>query len=402
MSDRLRFLGVPVRMGVQIGRERLTRPRPASLRQVPPSPESFTDAWLTLALCDGVPGARVVSHELGPRDDGTSSRRALRIEFNAEGKAAGLTADLFTKSGPTYATRVTSVAADLGLIESSFYRQVRPLVDIEAPRAEYAAFDPLTGRSMVIVDDLAVTRGARFGTILSRQLTREQAEQVVDLLATLHSTFWQAPVGRRYGSWLMSSYDWMARLNVTINASVRLRMGFERAGQAIDPAFSRRSAEVPAAMMRALELNTTGPQTLLHGDVHPGNWYETGAGRMGLYDWQCVVSGGWARDLAYALSTHLTVDQRRSWERDLVARHSERLAEAGCAAPDAERAFTAYRQQMLHAVFMWVATIGHYRFLPKLQPADIALESARRACQAAADLDTLAAIDGRPTVHTSP
>ena len=50
---------------------------------------------------------------------------------------------------------------------------------------------------------------------------------------------------------------------------------------------------------------------------------------------------------------------------------------------------------------MWLGTAGSYRFLPELQPADITLESARRACQAAADLDTLAAIDGRPTVHAS-
>jgi aminoglycoside phosphotransferase (APT) family kinase protein len=145
--------------------------------------------------------------------------------------------------------------------------------------------------------------------------------------------------------------------------------------------------------MRALEINTSGPQTLLHGDVHPGNWYVTDDGRMGLYDWQCVVSGGPARDLAYALASHLTVEQRRAWERDLVDRHAERLAEAGHVAPKGEAAFTAYRQQMLHAAFMWLGTIGSYRLLPELQPRDITLESVRRTCQAAADLDTLGAIE---------
>jgi len=37
---------------------------------------------------------------------------------------------------------------------------------------------------------------------------------------------------------------------------------------------------------------------LLHCDVHPGNSYVTGDNRMGLCDWQCVVRGGWARDIA--------------------------------------------------------------------------------------------------------
>jgi hypothetical protein len=113
---------------------------------------------------------------------------------------------------------------------------------------------------------------------------------------------------------------------------------------------------------------------------------------MGLCDWQCVVSGGWAHDLAYALATHLTVEQRRDWERILVARHHERLAEAGCGPPNHDESFRAYRQQMLHAVFMWLVTIGRYRLQPDLQPKDITLESVRRTCQAAADLNSLDAI----------
>ena len=32
-------------------------------------------------------------------------------------------------------------------------------------------------------------------------------------------------MGTALGSWLMSSYEWMARLNVTINAPKRIRDG---------------------------------------------------------------------------------------------------------------------------------------------------------------------------------
>jgi aminoglycoside phosphotransferase (APT) family kinase protein len=149
---------------------------------------------------------------------------------------------------------------------------------------------------------------------------------------------------------------------------------------------------VPDTLMRSLKINIAGPQTLLHGDVHPGNWYVTGDNRMGLYDWQCAVRGGWARDIAYALSTHLTVENRRAWERDLVARYCDRLAEAGCRIPDAGEAFLAYRQQMLHAMFMWLVTIGRYSLQPEMQPRDVTLESVRRTCQAAEDLDSLEAI----------
>ena len=43
-------------------------PRTAS--DMPPTYESITPAWLTDVLGQSVPGAEVVSHELGPRDDG--------------------------------------------------------------------------------------------------------------------------------------------------------------------------------------------------------------------------------------------------------------------------------------------------------------------------------------------
>ena len=215
---------------------------------------------------------------------------------------------------------------------------------------------------------------------------------MIDTLAALHAQFWNMPLRKRFGHWLLDSYDWMSRLNITINAPQRILVGFERAREVIPTRLYLRSKEVPAALMRSLQINIAGPQTLLHGDVHPGNWYVTGDNRMGLYDWQCVVRGGGARDIAYALSTHLTVENRRAWERDLVARYYHRLAAAGCQVPNAAESFLAYRQQMLHAMFMWLVTIGRYSLQPEMQPRDVTLESVRRTCQAAEDLDSLEAI----------
>jgi thiamine kinase-like enzyme len=403
MGTRLDLVALTGRIAYHVAKERITNPRPVTLREVPPGPAHLTDEWLTLALCDGVPGARVLSHQLGPRNDGTSSRRTLRVEFNDLGREAGLTDRLFTKSGPSFATRLVSSAAGLGVIEATFYAQIRPTLDIEAPTTQYSAYDPLTNRQLLIVDDITETRGAQFGNILTRQLTLQQAEQVVDALAALHAKFWDAPLRKWFGSWLFDSHEWMARLNITINAPRRILVGFERGRDVIPPELYGRRNEVPAALMRSLEINTSGPQTLLHGDVHPGNWYVTGDGRMGLYDWQCIVRGGWARDVAYALATHLTVEQRRDWERGLVERYREQLAEAGFELPDVEECFLAYRQQMPHAMFMWLGTIGRYRLQPDMQPKDITLESVRRTCQAAADLDSLDAIaagdPGRVSAH---
>ena len=392
MRAHLARAALTSRIAYHVAKERITKPRPITLREVPPTPEHLTDEWLTLALCREVPGAKVSHHELGPRSDGTSSRRTMRVEFDDVGREAGLNGWLFTKSGPGFMMRLVSAAVGLGAVESAFYAQIRPELMIEAPTTQYSAYDPVTNRQLLILDDVTHTRGAYFGNILTRQLEREQAEQVIDTLAALHAQFWNMPLRKRFGHWLLDSYEWMARLNITINAPRRILVGFERARELIPTRLYLRSKEVPAALMRSLQINIAGPQTLLHGDVHPGNWYVTGDNRMGLYDWQCAVRGGGARDIAYALSTHLTVENRRAWERDLVARYYYRLAEAGCQVPNAAESFLAYRQQMLHAMFMWLVTIGRYSLQPEMQPRDVTLESVRRTCQAAEDLDSLGAI----------
>jgi len=400
MDPRLDIAALTGRIAFHVAKERLTSPRPTTLREVPPTPEHLTDEWLTLALCDGTPGARVVGHELGPRDDGTSSRRRLTITYDDAGSAAGLPSRLFTKSGPTFRTRLVSAAAGLSKIESNFYAQVRPHLDIEAPPTRYAAFDPVSNRQLLIVDDMAATVGAEFGTVLTRTLTREQAEKVVDTLAVLHAAYWEAPLQRRYGSWLWTSYEFQATLNVTIGAVNRILSGFERGRAVIPPALYARRHEVADAMMRSLQINVAGPQTMLHSDVHPGNWYVTRDGDMGLCDWQCVVQGGWARDIAYALSSNLPPEDRRAWETDLVARHGERLAEAGIQPPAFDDAFLAYRQQLPHAMFMWLATLGRHRLQQEFQPNDITIELVRRICTAADDLETLDAIN-RPRARTA-
>ena len=392
MNPRLDLAAMTWRIAYHIAKEKLTNPRPTSLREVPPSPAHLTNEWLTLALCDGIPGAAVVGYEVLGRDDGTSSRARLVVRYNDVGQAAGLPTALFTKSGPDFKTRLVSAAAGLSKIESNFYALIRPLLEINAPPTRYSAYDPVSHRQLLIVDDMAATVGATFGTVLTRQLTRTQAELIVDTLATLHAKFWEAPLQRMYGSWLWTSYEFQSTLNVYIGAFDRIASGFKRGRDVIPARLYNRRSEFADAMMRSLKLNVSGPQTLLHSDVHPGNWYVTRDGDMGLCDWQCVCQGGWARDLAYALASNLTIEDRRKWERDLIARHGQRLAEAGIKPPTLDAAFLAYRQQLPHAMMMWLGTLGRHSLQPEFQAHDVTLELVRRIGTAVDDLETLDAI----------
>lgn len=67
--------------------------------------------------------------------------------------------------------------------------------------------------------------------------------------------------------------------------------------------------------MQALAVHDSEPQGLIHSDVHIGNWYRTGAGKMGLCDWQCLARGHWSRDFAYAVTAALTPTTAASGKR---------------------------------------------------------------------------------------
>jgi aminoglycoside phosphotransferase (APT) family kinase protein len=150
-----------------------------------------------------------------------------------------------------------------------------------------------------------------------------------------------------------------------------------------------RRDEVWPAIVDAVRVHERGPRSFLHSDVHIGNWYRTGDDAMGLCDWQCPSKGHWSRDVAYAISTALRPDDRRAWERGLIDRYLERLEEhAGVRVPASE-AWDYYRQQMLHALWMWTITLCHSPFLPAMQPDDTSMEMIARITAAMADLDSL-------------
>jgi len=394
IKARVQMVRLVGQVGYHVAGEHLRRRPWTTPQDVPPNPEALTAEWLTLALCRPIPGARVVGFELGQRNDGTSARRTLRVTYNAAGRDAGLPEAVFTKSAPSFLNRMVAAGARLAQIEASFYRFVRPELDIEAPATLYSAFDPVSHRLMLITDDVTVTRGATFGTALDRRLSRAQAEQIVTTLAALHAHFWNAPLQNMFGDWLRDTHEYLRLLDDALDASARILSGFERARAVVAPPVYARRHEVYTALVKSQQHNAFGEATtFLHGDVHPGNWYLTRDGALGLYDWQMCVIGGPARDLAYALTSHLTIEDRRAWERGLLERYVDELAARGVESPPRTAdLFLDYRRQVVYGMFAWLATIGRSPLQPKYQPDEISLANLERLSQACADLDTLDAI----------
>ena len=159
MTTKIQLPLLAAKLAANVARERLAPPRVTSLKDVPPSANALTNEWLTAALCRDVPGAVVVDFAVVGGSDGTSSRRALRVDYNSAGQKAALPTRLFTKSASSFQSRLMLVAGGVTESETIFYRDVRPQLDrLRSPRSYYAAFDPKTYRSMVIMDDLSAER----------------------------------------------------------------------------------------------------------------------------------------------------------------------------------------------------------------------------------------------------
>lgn len=388
MRDQLRFAGSVARVGAGVLAERLRPPGPVRmLDQVPARVGQLTCVWLTEALCARVAGAAVVGFELGAGSDGTASRRALSVEYNAAGRTAGLPEAVYTKSTPRFTNRLLIGVTGAAGAEALFYAAIRPGLPIGAPAGYAGAWDPRSCRSMILIEDIVATRGATFGDSLTH-VSLDEARSMVRELAAYHGALWEDPRLDREWTDLRDTESWQRDFNVRTGFDRGAVAAFRWAGEEIPAALHARRGEVRAALMRSLAINARGPRTLLHQDVHPGNWFRLPNGALHLYDWQGIAKGNWALDVAYALSAGLDVEDRRAWERELLALYLDELGAAGGKPPPFDEAWLDYRRQMFHGLIFWTYTLLVGKLSP-VQPEPIVRELIRRTAHAVTDLESL-------------
>ena len=389
VSTKLELAGTVARVAGHIARESVRWKRATTTYEIPRAARELNCQWLTGALCAAHPGAEVLDLKLLGGHDGTTSRQAIHITYNSVGQAAGLPERVFSKATPKFASRLLTGPSHALLSEERFYNTIRPGLPIEAPEGYFAAFDPRSYRSIFLIEEVSVSRGARFGSALDLLVDRPMAESMVRQMATYHAAFWQSPRFDDDLRWIQSALRWQRNVNAVLPFKRRSLVGFDRSAAALPAELRPRKAEIYPAFMRSLILNSKAPETLLHSDVHLGNWYVTDKGQMGQHDWQALTKGQWALDVSYALSCALRIEDRRAWEHDLLEIYLEALAARGVDAPDFGAALLAYRQQMFHGLIFWLFTIGRSPVQPKMQPDHISLANLERMAQAVVDLESL-------------
>jgi Phosphotransferase enzyme family len=371
-------------------RERRRGTRPESGEDVPRSPDDITAEWLTAVLCAGTPGARVESVTVPGGSVGTTTRKALRVTYNEAGTAAELPSRLFAKCTTALAQRLVLGLGGFIEGEPGFYNHVRPELAIEAPVGYFAAVDPRSWRSIVLMEDVAATRGAQFWQP-STEVTRDRIEDLLSNMASWHAAYWNS--GRLASMrWLKTPSDHLKVIDALIGMEKRSLVGAERAREVIPAALHDQQRDLYLGMGRSLEICSRATPTYLHGDLHVGNTYLTDHGRMGIGDWQIGLRGSWAYDYAYIVGSALEVADRRAWEHDLLDFYLERLAGSGGPRLARDAAWQAVREATFYPYFAWVYTIGRARLQPKFQPDEISLPVIERTAAQIDDLESLKAV----------
>jgi hypothetical protein len=303
-------------------------------------------------------------------DAGTSSRARLTLTGD------DVPPTVFVKmAAETVATRLMGEMGRLGATETRFYRELSPHLT-GVPTCHGAAFDSLTGRYVLVLEDLPAAE-CEFPDTL-HPISAERAASIVELLAKVHATFWG-----RVPTWLYTaSGDTAALLTGPL-----LKTSARRIGQRTD---------IPVGAGRFIDENYRAvarlidapPHTVMHGDAHPGNVYFRN-GAAGLLDWQAVRCGHPNRELAYTLVTGMTPEDRQAHQRDLIDVYRRALAGFGGPQLDGDELWHRYRQGALYAYVAALITAG----MGGMQDEGIALEGLRRGVAALEDLDTVAVLE---------
>lgn len=326
---------------------------------VPRSWAALTPAWLGAAV-----GRPVAELELGDVAEGTNARARVVARFADRDE----TVALFVKREGRVINRLALTALGAREAEADLARSGLQL-PIEHPAFYAGAVDRRRLAAIIVMEDITGCGGRPNSPM--QPLTVDQVAGGLGELAALHAAYWCRPLPGFVRPWRVGR-QWAV---VAWAGLLRAQRKLRRLGQSLDVDLP----EIEHGFRAWARMAQRGPQTLLHGDPHPGNTYAIDA-TMGFYDWQLVRRGAWVHDVGYFIVSSLTVADRREHERDLLSGYLEALAHRGVRRP--EDVLAQYCATPVYGLGAWLQTIAAGTF----QPVDTCLVTIERFAAAYRDL----------------
>jgi hypothetical protein len=334
------------------------RPYPARTDPLPRRLDGVTAEWLTGVLANRYPGIVVEGFDEVECKNSHTTKLRVRLRLNDVGVADGVPEQVCLKANWS--------GLRTGLIcerEARFYHLIRDGLRVPVPHAYFADWDDDGwGNGLVVMEDLAVSPGA-FGAS-SDHLGVDGVAAGLASLAAVHAAMWGDP---RLDHW-----SWLAPSMGTENDSEQVvqfwhYIWFNLADpeyEAVVPAWVYETPELMNQVLDELcayELALLGPRCLVHGDAHQGNSFLRSGGERVWVDWQLVRKGSPWRDVSYFIIGALTVEERRTADRDLVEHYRQRLLALGATGvPDRDEAWQQFTRWPGYGTQAWLGNINQW------------------------------------------
>ncbi|MET0658754.1 MAG: hypothetical protein ABW110_11430 [Steroidobacteraceae bacterium] len=341
----------------------------------------ITPEWLSTALAKRVPGLVVESVHIDRVIAGCSVKLWVTMEYNEAGRRANLPDVMVVKAG---FARHSPVMLFTYESEMTAYRDVLSRFPIHSPQCFYAGKSPDGVSAAIIIEDLTA-RNARF-CHATQPLDHRDAQAMLTALARFHAQTWNHP------ALTDDSFEWAQRYELAKQGLAAYQQEISSPAAWAKYMSLPRSWAVPKrfhdrerflqAMTRLQARGAQQAQVILMGDAHLGNLYFEQDGTPGFLDFQSRIAP-WSQEVAYFLGAALDIEDRRRWEKQLLAHYLAELERNDIDAPSFAAGWRTYCEQLLFALFVWL-TNGE-----EFQTEVVNTANAARLGHAALDTGTL-------------
>ena len=286
-------------------------------------PRQLTTDWAQKILSQHAPDIQVASVTIQNIDIGTTTRIQALVEHNGP---AQLPRRWFIKlPSLSWRARLITLLPRLLSTEVHFYQHIAPHVPLVTAQVLGAA-SRFLGNSTLVIKHVEES-GGKAG-LAGQALNLEQAQEVIKHLARLHAQFWNKgqdnPHLRRLDGPTRKLEDALGSLL----AVPLMRVALKKARHLLPDDCAQGALEYARHRKSIMALLNQGPQTLIHRDCHPGNFFWEN-NQPGFLDWQLVRMGEGMADVAYFMATSLPSELRQAAESDCLELYRQELETAG-------------------------------------------------------------------------
>ena len=307
--------------------------------------EVISPQWLTKMLLQRWPD--ILVSEVKIVEVQATQATKVRLQLSIMGGDGTAPTDICIKGVLTDTGAVPSAS----IVETLFYRDAAAGLPVRVPDCLYVSLSDDGIRGVIVMRDV-IAAGGMFCSALT-PFTPDEAMDGLDQLARLHCAAWQGSAAFGFG-WTFSFLDQISQRPIMPQAMLQDLLDGPR-GEALNP-MVRDAGRLQCALESLAAEVRSGPLCLVHGDAHAGNIYRDAGGALGLVDWQIVQKCHWAMDVAYHLASVLTVEDRRTHERALLAEYCARVHSLGGPEVGKEEAWRAYRIAAVYGYYLWAIT----------------------------------------------